>query len=65
MKVPHRRPYMPSAGEWQTWNGVIADNRERALQALTVEETLRAVTAPAWSWVPGYFVYDGPPTYNR
>ena len=65
MQVPHRRPYVPSAGECQTWYGVIAQNRQRAETALTVEETLRAVTSAAWSWVPGYFVYDGPPTYNR
>ncbi|HZY88931.1 MAG TPA: tryptophan halogenase family protein [Gemmataceae bacterium] len=54
-RVPYRRRHVPSPEELRVWHGVRAENRMKALTALSVREALAAVTAPNWQWVPGYF----------
>ncbi len=54
-KVPYQRRHTPTPQELSIWQGVRAENRMKALTALTVRQALDAVTAPAWQWVPGYF----------
>ena len=37
------------------WQGIRAGHRVKALTALTVREALDAISAPNWTWTPGYF----------
>jgi hypothetical protein len=53
--VPYRARHVPIPEEERVWNGVRAENRIKALTALTVREALDAVMSPNWKWVPGYF----------
>jgi tryptophan halogenase len=55
MKVPYRRRYVPTPQEWRVWQGIRAENRVKALTALSVKEALDAVMAPSWKWTPGFF----------
>jgi tryptophan 7-halogenase len=54
-KVPHRRPYAPTLFERRVWQGIRAENRVKALTALTIRQALDAITAPNWKWTPGFF----------
>jgi tryptophan halogenase len=54
-RVPHRSEHHPTPDEMHIWHGYRADNRARALTALSVREALDAIAAPAWKWVPGFF----------
>jgi tryptophan halogenase len=54
-QVPYEKRWAPSPAEWRVWNGIRAENRVKALTALTVPEAFAAVTAPTWQWQPGYF----------
>jgi tryptophan halogenase len=54
-KVPFRRRYSPTSEEWRIWQGIRAENRMKALTAMSVQEALDAVAAPNWQWAPGFF----------
>jgi tryptophan halogenase len=54
-KVPHRARHVPTPQETRVWHSIRAENRMKALTALSVREALAAVTSPGWSWVPGFF----------
>jgi tryptophan halogenase len=54
-KVPYRHRYSPTPQEWRLWQGVRAENRIKALTALTVREALDAIAAPNWKWARGFF----------
>jgi tryptophan halogenase len=49
-QVPSKNPYRPSEQEralFQRWQ---QENRNRALQAMTIEETLQYMRSPQWTW---------------
>ncbi len=54
-KVAYRAKHVPTPGELRLWNGVRAENRAKALTALTVRQALDAVSSPGWKWAPGFF----------
>ena len=50
MKVPWRHSYAPAADEFRRWQSHVARNRIEAQTGLTVEESLRYVHDPRWTW---------------
>jgi len=50
LKVPYKKKYMPSAGEWQIWNRHRAENSAQAAAGMTCEEALQYIHHPAWQW---------------
>lgn len=49
-QVPYRKSRELSPSEWRIWNGVRAENRAKALTAMTVQESFDAITSPNWTW---------------
>jgi tryptophan halogenase len=47
-KVPYRKKHAPTPEELRIWQGIRADNRVKALTALSVRQALDAVAAPEW-----------------
>lgn len=54
-RVPYRCRYTPTPQEQHIWQGIRAENRVKALTALTVREALDAIASPSWQWMPGFF----------
>jgi tryptophan halogenase len=50
MKVPYRKTYVPSEKDLQVWKAWQEHNRQRAMRALTVQQTLAAIRRPGWKW---------------
>lgn len=50
MKVPWRHNYAASQDEHRRWLAHVARNRREARAGLTVEESLRYVHDPRWTW---------------
>jgi tryptophan halogenase len=59
-KVPYRRRHSPTPHEWRVWQGIRAENRLKALTALSVQEALDAIAAPTWKWPPGFYRTPAP-----
>ena len=55
MQVPYRRTWQPTVNERRLWDGIRAENRARALTALTIREAYQAISAPEWQWNIGFF----------
>lgn len=49
-KVPHQAAYQPDASELQAWQSFRELQKQFALGAMTVPQTLAAIHAPNWSW---------------
>lgn len=54
-QVPYRKSFQPTPSEWQVWHGVRAENRVKALTALNVADSFRAITDPSWQWNMGIY----------
>lgn len=49
-RVPHARPYVPTAAEKDTWRKIQTLYRRDAATAFTCEEALKFVHSPDWQW---------------
>jgi tryptophan halogenase len=50
-QVPFRKTHLPSESERRTWQARRQRNKEAALRAMTVKETLDLLHSPKWKWV--------------
>ena len=55
MGVPHERMDRLTPAERQWWASQRASNRGRAATGLTVEESLKVLHDPRWSWRPDFY----------
>jgi tryptophan halogenase len=55
MNIPYRRTYTVPEHEQRAWSALYHRWQAEADQALSVEETLRWVRSPGWSWPAGLF----------
>ena len=55
MGVPHVRMDRLTPAERQWWASQRASNRGRAATGLTVEESLKVLHDPRWSWRPDFY----------
>lgn len=49
-KVPHQAAYQPNATEMRAWESFRQLQKQFALGAMTVPETMAAIRSPSWSW---------------
>jgi hypothetical protein len=55
MGVPHERTDRLTPAERQRWVSTRASNRASAATGLTVEESLKVLHDPRWSWRPDFY----------
>lgn len=49
-QVPYHRSHEPSSSDLEIWNAIRAENRVKALTAMSVREAFDAITSPSWTW---------------
>ena len=49
-QVPYHKTREITAAEWKVWNAIRAENRAKALTALSVPAAFEAVSTPTWGW---------------
>jgi tryptophan halogenase len=54
-QVPYEKTYTPSDAERQLWNGVKAELKQRADNAMPQEEALAVIRSEGWSWRPDFY----------
>ena len=55
--VPHRKRYVPSPREQETWRDIHQKIGREASNGFTVPEALRVVRSPQWVWPQGIYRY--------
>lgn len=55
LKVPFRGTAAPTPAERAGWDAFRARNRTEAAAGLTVEESMRIIRLPEWSWNPDFY----------
>ena len=50
-QVPFRKTRTPTDAEWKTWERFRQKNKDAALRAMTVKDSLDAIHSPKWTWV--------------
>ena len=54
-QVPHASTYRPKPAEWETWKKSQIELDSLAQQGMSVEEALKIIRMPEWSWRPDFY----------
>ena len=54
-KVPHKVQFSPAPQELELLRQMRQQNQKIAHQAISIEQTLKEIRSPEWSWTPGYY----------